>query len=156
MAPGGTWLLFAYLGFARALEQHAAADVSSAGKPAGSAPAESMVAIGPTKARSEFAESLARRLAAARGIASDVYWGSDGFCVDLAAHAPESASGETIGILCDTPRFHAAEDPMEWDVFRTGVLESQGWQLHRVWTPHFFRDPLAAMDAVSRALRDGA
>ena len=25
-------------------------------------------------------------------------------------------------------------------MFRTGVHERQGWQLHRVWSPQFFRD----------------
>jgi very-short-patch-repair endonuclease len=29
---------------------------------------------------------------------------------------------------------------VEWEVFRTAILEGQGWKLARVWTPHFFRD----------------
>ena len=45
----------------------------------------------------------------------------------------------------------ASEDPMEWDAFRTGVLEKQGWNLQRVWTPHFFRDPKGAIKSIAAA-----
>jgi hypothetical protein len=51
-------------------------------------------------------------------------------------------------VLCDAARFAGSEDPMEWDVFRTAVLEKQGWTLHRLWTPHFFRDPKGAVKAI--------
>jgi very-short-patch-repair endonuclease len=40
-------------------------------------------------------------------------------------------------------------------VFRTGVLEKQGWRLHRVWTPHFFRDPKGTMKAITPATAAG-
>ena len=51
--------------------------------------------------------------------------------------------------MCDTSRF-GTDDPVEWEVFRTQILRDQGWQLHRVWTPHFFRDPAACMEAILR------
>ena len=44
------------------------------------------------------------------------------------------------------------DDPVEWDVFRTAVHESQGWTLHRVWTPHFFRDPAGSMREIDSAV----
>jgi hypothetical protein len=28
-----------------------------------------------------------------------------------------------------------AADPVEWDLFRTAILEGQGWKLMRLWTP---------------------
>src|SRR5205814_1594429 len=70
------------------------------------------------------------------------------FCVDLALHHPQRMEDVTIGLLCDTNRFEQAADPVEWEVFRTMVLESQKWKLHRVWTPQFFRDPRGAVEAV--------
>jgi very-short-patch-repair endonuclease len=53
-------------------------------------------------------------------------------------------------VLCDAARYPAAEDPMEWDIFRSGVLEAQGWQLHRLWSPHVFRDPAGALAALAQ------
>jgi very-short-patch-repair endonuclease len=54
----------------------------------------------------------------------------------------------TVGVLCDASRFLESEDPVEWDAFRTAVLEKQGWRLHRVWTPHFFRDPRGTVGGI--------
>jgi hypothetical protein len=56
--------------------------------------------------------------------------------------------------MCDLTRFALAEDPMEWEVFRTWVLEGQGWQLHRLWTPHFFRDRSGCIDAIVKEAFD--
>ncbi|HET6248672.1 MAG TPA: AAA domain-containing protein [Tepidisphaeraceae bacterium] len=113
------------------------------------------VHIFPSKSPSLFAESLAQRLAVDHGLSSDVHWGNEGFCVDVALHNPDDPSDVTIGVLCDAARFAAADDPMQWDIFRTGILEEQGWKLHRVWTPHFFRDPGGVMEAVVAEARGG-
>jgi hypothetical protein len=91
---------------------------------------------------------LARQLAAGCGTSSDVHWGNDGFCVDLALHHPARAEDVTIGILCDASRYTKAPDPVEWDIFRTAILESQGWKLHRLWTPNFFRDPQGCVNRI--------
>jgi hypothetical protein len=74
--------------------------------------------------------------------------GNGGFCVDLALHRTHTAEDVTIGVLCDMSRYACAEDPVEWEVFRTAILESQGWQLHRLWTPHFFWDRQGCTTAV--------
>jgi hypothetical protein len=82
-----------------------------------------------------------------------VHWGNDGFCVDLALHHPERAEDVSIGVLCDTTRY-GTDDPVEWEVFRTRMLQHQGWKVHRVWTPHFFRDPNGCLTAIQRDIED--
>jgi hypothetical protein len=94
-----------------------------------------------TKNPSAFAESLAQRLAEDHRLPSHLYWGNDGFCIDVALRNPEQPADVTIGVLCDASRFANVEDPVEWDVFRSGIHQSQGWNLLRVWSPQFFRDP---------------
>jgi very-short-patch-repair endonuclease len=39
---------------------------------------------------------------------------------------------------------------MEWDIFRSAVLADQGWQLHRLWSPHVFRDPAGTIAGLSQ------
>ena len=95
----------------------------------------------PTAFPSLFARKLAERLRNPHGVGSDVHWGNDGFCVDLALHHPKHAEDVTIGIQCDLNRFAQAADPIEWELFRNSVIEAQGWRIHRIWSPHFFRDP---------------
>jgi hypothetical protein len=138
-APSGAWLLFAYLAYAERLAE--LYDADRPGTPEQTASSQPKVNLRPTRSPSEFAGALANELVTRRKIGSDVHWGNDGFCIDLALHHPERPEDVTIGILCDGTRFVLAEDPVEWDVFRTGVLQDQGWTLHRMWTPHFFRDP---------------
>ena len=60
------------------------------------------------------------------------------------------AGNLTVGILFDTTRYAGSDDPVEWDVFRTAIHESQGWRLHRFWTPHLFRDPEGAIETVAQ------
>jgi hypothetical protein len=159
--PGGGWLLFSYLKFAEDLDHlyqegnRRRADAERDGRAAVGAgeaappPAPGVVDALPSEVPSPFARALAERLADGHGLSSTVHWGNDGFCVDLALRHPERPGDVTVGVLCDGTRYPKAADAVEWDLFRTGVLEGQGWTLHRLWTPHFFRDPHAAMERVS-------
>lgn len=144
--PGGGWLLFGYLAYAEMLAEQYEADhqLLSSAQP----DREPAVHVRPTRAPSLFAQSLAEQLAQRHQVGSDVHWGNDGFCVDLAMHHPRRVEDVTVGVLCDMTRYTRAEDPVEWEAFRTMVLESQGWRLHRLWTPHFFRDRQGCTDAI--------
>lgn len=150
--PGGGWLLFAYLAYAEALAE--AYEALHAAEAEGGAARALAVQVRPSRTPSAFAEALARHLARQQGIGSDVHWGNDGFCVDLALHHPQRGDEVTVGVLCDGSRFAAADDPVEWDVFRTAMLEGQGWQLLRLGTPQFFRDPQGSLQAVRRAAEE--
>ncbi len=144
-APNGAWLLFAYLKHAEELaalylgesERLQLAQVAK----------EPRVLVRESASGSIFARALASGLKR-HGVSSEVHWGNDGFCVDLALAHPTRAEDVTIGILCDSARFARARDKVEWDAFRTRVLEAQGWRLHRVWTPQFVRNPEGSVKSV--------
>jgi hypothetical protein len=102
---------------------------------------------------SQFAKALAGRLVTGHNVGSDVHWGNEGFCVDLALHHPDRAEDVSIGVLCDTTRF-STDDPVEWEVFRTHMLQQQGWKIHRIWTPHFFRDPSGCVQNILRDVEE--
>jgi hypothetical protein len=151
--PGGGWLLFAYLKYAEELAagygKEGETKGAGAGEQGGGGEGEQAgVTVRATKQPSPFAAALAEKLHQSQGIGADVHWGNEGFCVDVAMR-PGAGQDVTAGVLCDASRFAASEDPMEWDAFRTGVLERQGWKLHRVWTPHFFRDPKGAIKSIA-------
>jgi hypothetical protein len=152
--PGGGWLLFAYLAYAEQLaalyERAKVLAAEPADRQRVEATPPAAVNVLPSKAPSRFAQALAQRLAEAHHVGSDVHWGNDGFCVDVALRHPTQPEDVTLGILCDTVRFAPSADPIEWDLFRTAIHESQGWQLHRIWTPHFFRDPEGATRSILR------
>jgi hypothetical protein len=144
--PGGAWLLFSYLVYAEKL-----AHLYEAGHQqlqVAQAPREPVVNEHASRFPSHFSQQYARQLRAEHAVGSDVHWGNDGFCVDLALHHPQRSEDMTIGVLCDMNRFEQAADPVEWEVFRTAILEGQRWKFSRMWTPHFFRDEQAATQAV--------
>jgi hypothetical protein len=147
-SPSGIWLLFAYLQYAEQLSEDYETAYRILESSQATAGAGAGVHVRSSRTPSQFARSLAARLAAAHGIGSDVHWGNDGFCVDVALLHPARAEDVTVGILCDTTRFAGSDDAIEWEVFRTAMLERQGWKLHRVWTPHFFRDPSGCCAAI--------
>jgi hypothetical protein len=162
--PSGGWLLMAYLQYAEQLTAryaliNQALDLDDAAR---ATPAPSIaganieprtprpiatheVIVEPSGAPSPLAQSLAEALARQQ-VGSIVHWGNDGFCIDVALRHPHRPDDVTVGVLCDATRFPLADDPVEWDLFRTDILAGQGWTLHRLWSPTLFRDPRTTLD----------
>ena len=114
---------------------------------------ERSVRAGETESPSRLAESLAR-VTGKRGHGSEVYWGNDGFCVDIALDHPVRPDDVTIGVQVDMTRFRGAADPVEWEFFRSLVLASQGWTIRRVWSPAIFRDLTGIGDSIDSSVQD--
>lgn len=149
--PTGGWLLFAYLAFAERLakEYDASRDEDA---PGAKAPTPQVI-VHASRSPSLFAEALARRVAAEEAATAEVHWGNDGFCIDVTIDGNNHGEAAPLGVLCDGARFPFADDAVEWDLFRTAVLEAMGWRLHRVWSPHFVRDPRGEYAQLVRAWR---
>ncbi|MDB6138183.1 MAG: Superfamily and helicase [Verrucomicrobiaceae bacterium] len=88
---------------------------------------------------SRLAAALGQTLLQHHQTGSHVHWGNDGFSVDVACIHPYMPADVTIGVLADFSRYHKTPDPVAWDLFRTQVLRSQGWELERLWSPVLFR-----------------
>ena len=146
-SAGGPLLLFYYLAYAEQLAEIYEQAHQQLAARNGTVPQD--LRIGPSKYPSDVARHLGQQLLSTSNIGSYVHWGNDGFCIDLALQHPRSAEDVTIGILCDLTRFESAADLVEWEIFRTIILESQGWKLHRLWTPHYFRDPEGALQSIA-------
>jgi hypothetical protein len=147
--PNGAWLLFSYLRYAEHLERVYKEEGERLAK--AKVAATGTVVLRPTTVPSKIAEALAKRLADSDGVSSDVHWGNDGFCVDVALHHPTIPEDVTVGVLCDNSRFDKAEDPVEWELFRTRILAHQGWSFVRIWTPQLVREPARWIEQIKRA-----
>lgn len=90
------------------------------------------------EAESPFEEAVAR---AVRQLGFEVKHqvGSSGFCIDLAVVDPESPGRYLLGIECDGARYHRSRWARDRDRLRQDVLESLGWQIHRIWSTDWFR-----------------
>ena len=151
LAPNGGWLLFAYLRWAEELQRIYETDNRER---ADATPGDKTRFVErKIPPHSDFALGLGAMLAANRGGEVDAHWGNPGFCIDIALQDPDRGKGATAGLLCDFARYDRAPDPVGWEVFRTAILETLGWRLHRVWTPGFFRDPDRELRAIESAQR---
>lgn len=92
-----------------------------------------------TATPSSLATAFGRAMLEQHSTGSHIHWGNEGFCVDVACIHPLMPADVTVGVLTDFSRFHKTPDPIEWDIFRTRVLRSQGWELRRLWSPVLFR-----------------
>lgn len=88
---------------------------------------------------SSVAAAVGAALLQKHNTGSHVHWGNEGFCMDVACIHPLLPADVTVGVLTDFSRFHKTPDPIEWDLFRTRVFRSQGWEIERLWTPVLFR-----------------
>jgi len=85
-------------------------------------------------------------------VETEICWGNDGFCIDVAIAHHDQPTDRVLGLICDGTRYPNTPDPIAWDVFRTAMLEGQGWSLKRFWSPQFFRDPQGQLERIEQAV----
>lgn len=89
-----------------------------------------------------------------KGFEVDHQIGVGGFFVDLAVRDPNRPGRYLLGIECDGAQYHSARWVRDRDRLRQQILESRGWQIHRVWSTDWFKRPIAELDRVLKALDD--
>jgi len=67
--------------------------------------------------------------------------GCAGFYIDLAVVDPKDNNRYILGIECDGASYHSARSARDRDRLRQSVLEDKGWNIIRVWSTDWFRNP---------------
>src|SRR5690606_3096245 len=57
-----------------------------------------------------------------------------------------------LGIECDGASYHSARSARDRDRLRQEVLERMGWQIHRIWSTDWFRNPARELQRVVEAI----
>ncbi len=80
---------------------------------------------------------------------------SGGRFVDIAIEDPQRPGRYVIGIECDGASYHSSRSARDRDRLREEVLRGLGWELHRIWSTDWFRNPerelKRAVDAIESA-----
>ncbi len=79
--------------------------------------------------------------------------GSAGFFLDLAIVGPSAPGRYLLGIECDGAAYHSARSTRDRDRLRQAVLEGLGWNIHRIWSTAWFRDPAKETEKLIVAIR---
>jgi very-short-patch-repair endonuclease len=104
---------------------------------------EKTIATGRPAARepeSDFEIEVSRALRA-HGYEVHPQVGVAGYHLDLAVVDPSQPGRYLLGIECDGATYHAARSARDRDRLRQEVLQTLGWQIHRIWSVDWFRDP---------------
>ncbi len=80
--------------------------------------------------------------------------GVGGFYIDLAVVDPERPGAYLLGVECDGASYHSAKTARDRDRIRQRVLESLGWQIHRIWSTEWWFNREREMTRLLDALRE--
>jgi very-short-patch-repair endonuclease len=76
-----------------------------------------------------------------RGLEVVAQVGVAGYFIDLAVKDPDKIDAFILGIECDGATYHSSLSARDRDRLRQSVLEDLGWNIHRVWSTDWFRQP---------------
>lgn len=84
--------------------------------------------------------------------------GCSGYRIDLAVKHPTLRGRFVLGIECDGATYHSARTARERDRLRQTVLEDIGWNIYRIWSTDWIKDPLTEgrklLDAINKAINE--
>lgn len=67
--------------------------------------------------------------------------GCSGYRIDMAVKHPTISGLYVLGIECDGASYHSAKTARERDRLRQDVLENMGWNIYRIWSTDWIKDP---------------
>jgi very-short-patch-repair endonuclease len=102
------------------------------------------------EAESNFEEEVAAGLIS-RGLHPVLQVGCGGFRIDMALKHPERPGEFCLGIECDGATYHSSKTARDRDRIRQNVLENLGWNIIRLWSTDWIRDPERQINRVLAA-----
>ncbi|WP_437200834.1 DUF4011 domain-containing protein [Planctomicrobium sp. SH664] len=94
-----------------------------------------------------------------RGLHPVLQVGCGGFRIDMALKHPQRPGEFCLGIECDGATYHSSKTARDRDRIRQNVLEHLGWNIIRIWSTDWIRNPdrqiervLAAYDRASTGM----
>ncbi|MFN8710888.1 MAG: AAA domain-containing protein, partial [Planctomyces sp.] len=111
-----------------------------------------------TSSESERIVVVLSRLLKERGFDVRTRVGIAGLYVDLAVIDPANPSRYLLGVLIDGETWRSARSTRDRNRTTEGVLTAQGWNIHHLWSPEWFRRPAEQMNRLIErieAIRSG-
>jgi len=80
--------------------------------------------------------------------------GVAGFFIDMAVVDPGNPGRYLMGIECDGATYHSAKSTRDRDCLRQKILECLGWQIRRIWSTDWFKNPHGELSPIIRELNE--
>ena len=78
--------------------------------------------------------------------------GVAGFFIDIAVMDPGNPGRYLMGIECDGATYHSAKSARDRDRLRQMILERLGWNIRRIWSTDWFKNPHGELQPIIREL----
>ncbi|MFQ5493671.1 MAG: AAA domain-containing protein, partial [Candidatus Dojkabacteria bacterium] len=78
--------------------------------------------------------------------------GVAGFYIDIAVRDPGNPGSFLMGIECDGASYHSAKSVCDRDRLRQAILEQLGWNIRRIWSTDWYKNPQAQLQSIIREL----
>lgn len=91
---------------------------------------------------------------AGHGYECEPQLGVTGYFLDLAVKDPGQPGRFLMGIECDGASYHSAKSTRDRDRLRQDILENLGWEIHRIWSTDWFKNPQAQLVPIIRRLEE--
>ena len=78
--------------------------------------------------------------------------GVGGYFIDLAVIDPRQPGRYLLAVECDGATYHSGKSARDRDRLRQQVLERLGWNVHRIWSTDWFKNPAAEIARVLNIL----
>lgn len=79
--------------------------------------------------------------------------GMSGYRIDLAVVHPKDPQRYILGIECDGAMYHSSPSAKERDVYRQRFLESRGWNIERIWSRNWWKNPSAEIERIDYIIK---
>lgn len=80
--------------------------------------------------------------------------GVSSYFIDIGVKHPKYPLGYICGIECDGATYHSSKSARDRDRLREEVLNRLGWELYRLWSTDWFRDPLGCREVLKTYLAE--
>ncbi|MEF3817194.1 DUF4011 domain-containing protein [Acinetobacter baumannii] len=79
--------------------------------------------------------------------------GVAGYFLDLAVKNPDNPGEYLMAVECDGATYHSAKSSRDRDRLRQQILESLGWNIHRIWSTDWFKNSQEQMQILLEKLQ---
>ncbi len=78
--------------------------------------------------------------------------GISGLFIDVAVIDPDNPGNYLLGIECDGPSYQQSRSSRDRDHLRPAILQRLGWNMHRIWSADWYKNPQGEIDAILHKL----
>jgi very-short-patch-repair endonuclease len=75
------------------------------------------------------------------------------FFLDIAIRDPDFPEEFVAAVECDGAAYHSSKSARDRDRLRQEILENLGWEIRRVWSTDWFRNPQGELERITKEIR---